>query len=182
MTEFYRYRDESRPHAAPLVCATHDDRLFLYVANTKLWHRDTYLESLLFFNDSSWVIDRVDPTEVAALVKGTERIDGRGHGAHLLRELREQPVAEKVTSAELGMETLPSDRPVAGGGLPELLASLRPGQKRLVARYPAERKGAAINFAHEVNSGKKRALADLTLSARATLDGDTYAVELERTS
>lgn len=180
MTDFYRYRHEHRPAAPQVVCAVHDDQLLCYVANTKLWHRDPYFESLLVFNDSHWMIEPIDQAKAVTLVEATPRIDGRGHGAQVLREYRDQPAFEKATSAELGLVTERGERPIAGGDVPELLATLEADQKRIVARYPAERRGAAVNFAHEINTGKKKALSGLSVWARTSDDGREVIVELRR--
>lgn len=182
MTTFYTFTKTSDPGGPPIVAADHENRVYFYVANTKLWHHNPWLEVQLdTHDDDDWTATPVPAGEVADLIAGVRKIDGRGYSGEHLRDLKTQPLEDKRTSAEIGLHTTANARPVAGGDIRELLLALPIGQSREVARYTVDRKAVAQNLAYELNSGKRKRLADIGISAIAATAGPDIVVSIKRT-
>lgn len=180
MTTFYTFTKDSDPDGRPIVAVDHEDRVYFYLGNTKLWHHSRDLEIQLDTNEADWTATEVPVAEVPALVKGVGRMDGRGYSGDYLRKLKAQPPEDKRTSAELGLLTEPHERPVAGGGIRELLESSPVGTSRELARYSEDRKSAAYTFASEINTHQKKALKGISVSAKAVRNSRDVVVKVWR--
>jgi hypothetical protein len=180
MTTFYTFTKDSEPASRPIVAVDHEDRVYFYLGNTKLWHHSRDLEVQLDTNDADWTATEVPPAEVPALIAEVKKMDGRGYSGRELRDLRAQPPEDKRTSAELGLRTTEGDRPIASGDVRGLLAALPVGQSREVARYSEGRKSAAHNLAYEINLGTKKALAGVPISAKTVRAGSDVVVKVRR--
>lgn len=180
MTTFYTFTKDSDPNGLPIVAADHEDRVYFYLANTKLWHHSAWLEVQLDTNDADWTATEVSASEASALIVGVKKMDGRGYSGEHLRDLKAQPAEDKRTSAELGLLTGSHDRPVAGGDVRELLRALPVGASREVARYTGDRKAVAQNLAYELNSGLKKSLAGIPISASTVRTGGDVVVKIKR--
>lgn len=180
MTTFYTFTKDSEPDGPPIVAADHQDRVYFFVANTKLWHHSARLEVQLDTNHADWTATEVPAEEVPALVEGVKKMDGRGHSGRYLRDLKAQPPEDQRTSAELGLLTVAGDRPASGEGVRVLLGGLARGQSREVARYAADRKAVAQNLAYELNSGLKKSLTGIPLRAKTAAAGAHVVVRVEK--
>ncbi len=178
MTTFYTFTKDSDPQGSPVVAADHQDRVYFFVANTKLWHHSARLEVQLDTNDADWTATEVPAEDVPALIAAVKKMDGRGHSGRYLRDLKAQPPEDQRTSAELGLLTAATDRPVAG--VRELLASLSPGESREVARYAAGRKSVAHNLTYEINNGLKKSLEGMPVTAKTVSSGADFVVTVRR--
>ncbi|MGP5291641.1 hypothetical protein ACTXL6_16405 [Brachybacterium tyrofermentans] len=180
MTTFYTFTKDSEPDSPPIVAADHEDRVYFFVANTKLWHHSARLEVQLDTNHADWTATEVPAEEVPALVEGVKKMDGRGHSGRYLRDLKSQPPEDKRTSAELGLLTTARDRPATGEGVRGLLEGLARGQSREVARYAVARKAVAQNLAYELNNDMKKSLTGIPLRAKAATVGAHVVVRVEK--
>ncbi|MGO2537396.1 hypothetical protein ACTXJK_15180 [Brachybacterium tyrofermentans] len=182
MTTFYTFTKDSEPDSRPIVAVDHEDRVYFYLGNTKLWHHSRDLEVQLDTNDADWTATGVPAAEVPALIAGVKKMDGRGYSGRELRDLKAQPPEDKLTSAELGLFTAANARPVAGGDVRELLEALPVGASREVARYADGRKAVAQNLSYEINSGQKKSLKGLSVSAKTVRSGKDVVVKVRRES
>lgn len=180
MTTFYTFTKDSEPDSRPIVAVDHEDRVYFYLGNTKLWHHSRDLEVQLDTNDADWTATEVPVSEVPALIAGVKKMDGRGYSGRELRDLKAQPPEDKLTSAELGLLTAANARPVAGGDVRELLEALPVGKSREVARYVDGRKAVAQNLSYEINSGQKKSLKGLSISAKTVRSGRDVVVKVRR--
>ncbi|WP_062951436.1 hypothetical protein [Brachybacterium sp. sponge] len=180
MTTFYTFTKDSDPQGSPVVAVDHQDRVYFFVANTKLWHHSARLEIQLDTNDADWTATEVPVEDVPALIAAVKKMDGRGHSGRYLRDLKAQPVEDKLTNAELGLLTAAGDRPVAGGEVRELLRSLPVGARRDVALYTSDRKAVAQNLAYELNNRLKKSLADIPLRAGTSVVGSLVVVRVKK--
>ncbi|UJH70377.1 hypothetical protein [Ornithinimicrobium sp. INDO-MA30-4] len=158
MTTFYTFTKDSDPAGPPIVAVDHEDRVYFYLGNTKLWHHSVNLEIQLDTNHRDWTATKVSSSEAATLIAKVKGMDGRGFGGDFLREYKAQPPEDKRTNAEVGLHAAANDRPFSGGGLPDLLRTLQPGVVRDVARYQSARRNVAHNLAYEINEGTKKSL------------------------
>lgn len=182
MTTFYTFTKDSELDSRPIVAVDHEDRVYFYLGNTKLWHHSRDLEVQLDTNDADWTATEVPAIEVPALIAEVKKMDGRGYSGRELRDLKAQPPEDKRTSAELGLHTAERDRPIAGGDVRELLAALPVGRSREVARYAVSRKSVAQNLAYELNTGLKKALTGVPISAKTVQSGSDVVVRVRRES
>lgn len=113
MTTFYTFTEDRDPDGSPIVAVDHEDRVYFFVANTKLWHHSARLEVQLDLNVADWTATEVSITDVPALIAGVKKMDGRGYSGEYLRELIAQPPKDKRTSAELGLPVDDGDTPTA---------------------------------------------------------------------
>lgn len=180
MTTFYTFTKDSDPNGLPIMAADHEDRVYFYLANTKLWHHSARLEVQLDTNDADWTATEVSASEAPALIAGVKKMDGRGYSGKHLEDLKAQPAEDKRTSAELGLLTGSNDRPVAGGDVRELLRALPVGSSREVARYASDRKAVAQNLAYELNNGFKKSLTGIPISASTVKTGGDVVVKIKR--
>lgn len=103
MTTFYTLTKDSDPDGPPIVAVDHEDRVYFYLGNTKLWHHSRRLEVQLDTNVADWTAQKVPASDVPALVAGVKRMEGRGYSGRYLRELTAQPPEDKLTSEQLGI-------------------------------------------------------------------------------
>lgn len=180
MTTFYTFTKDSDSHGSPVVAADHQDRVYFFVANTKLWHHSARLEIQLDTNDADWTATEIPVEDVPALIAAVKKMDGRGHSGRYLRDLKAQPPEDKRTSAELGLLTATRDRPATGEGVRGLLEGLARGQSREVARYAVARKAVAQNLAYELNNDMKKSLTGIPLRTKAVTVGAHVVVRVEK--
>ncbi|UQN31799.1 hypothetical protein [Brachybacterium kimchii] len=176
MTRFYALTSSEVPGGRATIGAELGGRVYFYLANTKLWHQSDGLE--LHLVDGG--VPEIPALEVPGRLAEVGKVDGRGLSGRCLRALKAQPPGEKRTGAELGLRTQPGDRPVAGGGLRALLEDLPIGERRMIARYDADRKAVAQNLAYEINSRLKKSLAGLEVSAGASVEEVDVVVTIQR--
>lgn len=158
-----------------LLCEVKGHR-YVYVANTRLWHRDAEAEKDMFINDGSWEYEELSAEQARAYQVKVEAIENRGVGAVVLREMLGQIPDEVRTDAEVGLVKRDEDRPLSGKYVRELVSRLE--SERLFVRYPREKKASAHNLVYEINAGTRAQFADLGVRARAVEVGDQVHVFL----
>lgn len=180
MRRFVYFTNPQGPQPNGAIACIEDGRVYVWVANTHLWHRHRAFETILVINDTDMEIRPVEIDQVAGYMARTHTIDGRGYSGVFLRKLKALPDSEKRTSAELGLLTRSGERPIANPAIVALLGQMPAGESRQIARYAAERHQTADNFVYEVNHHKKKSLADLGLTARTREDAGQIVVEFQR--
>lgn len=114
MTTFYTFTEDGDPGGPPIVAVDHEDRVYFYLGNTKLWHHSRDLEVQLDTNEADWTATEVPIAEVPTLVARVKWMDVRGFSGAYLRELKAQPPEDKRTSEELGLPNVVNAPPVTG--------------------------------------------------------------------
>lgn len=178
--QFSYFTNPTTPGPNGAISCIEDDRVYVWVPNTHLWHRNRALETMLVINDTDTQILPVPINQVPDHMARMHPIDGRGYSGRFLRTLKDAPDTDKRTSAELGLLTRPGERPIANPAIVALLSRMPGNQPRQVARYTTERHQTADNFVYEVNHAKKKSLTGLNLTAQTVEDVGQVVVELHR--
>ncbi|WP_157732638.1 hypothetical protein [Cellulomonas sp. PSBB021] len=177
-TEFFRVLDEQGRTNAP-VAWTDDHRMFVWVPNTRAWHRSRELETD-FLVERELTFEPLPAADVPDAMSGAQRIDERSAG-WLVEEYRNQPADDRRTSADLGLR-IAGERSTTSSVLVERLASTSGWV--VVKTYAnggraAERSAASL--ASDIRRGQRKALSKLgPLEARVAPAGGDLVVEARR--
>jgi hypothetical protein len=174
-TTFFRVLDEQGRTNAPAAW-TADHRMFVWVPNTRTWHRSRELETD-YLIERELTFEQLPVEDVPEVMSATYRIDERSAG-WLIEEYRTQPPGDRRTSSDLGLR-LTGERATTARVLVERLAATTDWVAVKTYTRTAERSAASL--ASDIRRGQRKALAKLgPLDARVSPAGNDLVVEARR--
>lgn len=97
---FYRM-NHVVPESYALLAVNKYNEVFVYLANTSMWHRATYLDGDCFFEEDGYV--SLTPGQVVSLMPGVRIIPNEGWGQGVLQSLMFQGSRGIITSNDMGL-------------------------------------------------------------------------------
>ncbi len=177
-TQFFRVLNAQGQTNAPAAW-TDDHRMFVWVPNTRSWHRSRELETD-YLIDRELTYEPLPSDDVPPAMAAAQRIDERSAG-WLIEEYRNQPPADRRTSSDLGLQ-IAGERATTARVLIERLASTSGWV--VVKTYPSGGRAAersAASLASDIRRGQRKALSKLgKLDARVSPSGADLVVEARR--
>ncbi|HZL80507.1 MAG TPA: hypothetical protein VFC06_00965, partial [Demequina sp.] len=151
-------------------------RMFVWVPNTRTWHRSRELETD-YLIERELTFEPLAAGDVPEAMSAANRIDERSAG-WLIEEYRTQPPADRRTSSDLGLR-LSGERATTAQVLVERLAATTDWVAVKTYAHTAERSAASL--ASDIRRGQRKALAKLgPLDARVSPAGSDLVVEARR--
>ena len=174
-TTFFRVFDEQGRTNAPAAW-TDDHRMFVWVPNTRTWHRSRELETD-YLIERELTFEPLAAQDVPGAMNAAKRIDERSAG-WLIEEYRTQPEADRRTSSDLGLQ-ITGERATTASVLLERLSMTTDWVAVKTYTRTAER--LAASMASDIRRGQRKTLAALgPLEARVSPAGSNLVVEARR--
>lgn len=154
--------------------------VYTYYPLTGMWHFNEWPSRYTVMPDEDeYIFVPISQERLVELVGSARKIPRRGSGAGLAKTLESQTPEKRRFNAEVGLIHTAGN--VFSREVVKVLEALNVGDRRLVARYPEDKKSNASTLASEVNKGEKAALKNLNLIADSYRDEDgTWVVAVTK--